>query len=134
MATITQFEELEIWQEARRLNVEIYKLSCNSAFRKDFKFRDQIRAAAASVMDNIAEGFERSGRSELIQFLSVAKGSAGEVRSQLYRAIDQQYVETVLGIKLIDEYRIHASKIGGFINYLKSSDYKGQKFKNRNGP
>ena len=81
MATIKKFEDLEIWKMSRHLSFKIFELSNNSFFSKDFRFRDQIRAAAGSIMDNIAEGFERSGRLEFINFLSISKGSAGEVKS-----------------------------------------------------
>ncbi|MFT3823399.1 MAG: four helix bundle protein [Chitinophagaceae bacterium] len=131
MATIVRFEELEIWQESRRLSLKIFELSKNEQFARDFRFRDQIRSAAGSVMDNIAEGFERSGRAEFIQFLGIAKGSSGEVRSQLHRATDQQYVSAEEGEQLITEYNTLASKIAGFISYLNKSEFKGQKFKDR---
>lgn len=91
MATIKRFEDLEIWQTARMLSKKVFLLSDVTPFSKDFKFRDQIRDSSGSVMDNIAEGFERSSRLEFVNFLSIAKGSAGETRSQLYRAIDQNY-------------------------------------------
>lgn len=83
MATIKRFEDLEIWQIARRLCKEVFNLTNKGPFLKDFKFRDQIRSSSGSIMDNIAEGFERSSRLEFVNFLSIAKGSAGETRSQL---------------------------------------------------
>jgi four helix bundle protein len=92
MATITRFEDLEIWQEARRLAKEIKCISLETELKTDFRFRDQIKAASGSVMDNIAEGFERNGNLEFRQFLSIAKGSAGETRSQLYRVLDFNYI------------------------------------------
>src|SRR5216684_4253257 len=87
------FEDLEVWKEARRLTQRIYQLTKNENFSKDFALRDQIRRAAVSIMSNIAEGFERSGTAEFNQFLATAKGSAGEVRAQLYVALDQGYLE-----------------------------------------
>jgi four helix bundle protein len=82
MATITRFEDLEIWQEARRLFNQIKDICNQTALTSDFKLKDQIKASSGSVMDNIAEGFERDGNLEFRQFLSIAKGSAGETRSQ----------------------------------------------------
>ena len=83
MATIEKFEQIEAWQEARRLTHALYELTSEGKFARDFGLKDQIRRAAVSVMSNIAEGFERGGDKEFIQFLSLAKGSAGEIRSQL---------------------------------------------------
>jgi len=83
MATIKRFEDLQIWEISRRLCKDVFALTNKGLFLKDFKFRDQIRSSAGSVMDNIAEGFERSSRPEFVNFLSIAKGSAGETRSQL---------------------------------------------------
>ena len=131
MGTIKDFEELEVWKMARKLASEIYTLTSKSPFVNDFRFRDQIRAAAGSVMDNIAEGFERSSRLEFVNFLTIAKGSAGEVRSQLYRALDQRYVSEDDSAKLIEEYKALSAKIFGFIKYLNTSEHKGQKFKDR---
>ncbi len=85
---IDKFEDLEIWQEARELCRYVFKLTSTGLFNKDYKFRDQIRSSSGSVMDNIAEGFERGGNKEFAQFLSIAKGSCGETRSQSYRALD----------------------------------------------
>jgi four helix bundle protein len=131
MPTIQRFEDLEIWKEARRLSLKVFLLSKNEHIARDFRFRDQIRSAAGSVMDNIAEGFERSGRIEFIQFLGIAKGSAGEVRSQLYRAMDQEYLFENDCLELILEYNTLASRIYYFINYLNQNKIKGQKFKDR---
>jgi four helix bundle protein len=131
MPTITRFEDLEIWQIARKLSLEIFTITEVVPFAKDFRFRDQVRAAAGSVMDNIAEGFERSGRLEFINFLGYSKGSAGEVRSQLHRAADQQYITQTKFELLHTEYEALSGKIGGFINYLNQSEFKGQKFKDR---
>ena len=92
MATITKFEDLEIWQEARKLAKEIYVISKETDLKTDVRFKEQIKASSGSVMDNIAEGFERDGNLEFRQFLSIAKGSAGESRSQIYRLFDSNKI------------------------------------------
>jgi four helix bundle protein len=130
MATITRFEEMEIWKEARRLSLIIFQYSQKELFAKDFRFRDQIRAAAGSIMDNIAEGFERSSRLEFVNFLSYSKGSCGEVKSQLYRAKDQLYISEEFQETYISLDKL-ASNIAGFISYLNQSEVRGQKFKDR---
>ncbi len=89
-----RFEDLLVWQRARELTRVIYELTQGGAFARDFGLRDQIRRAAVSVMSNIAEGFERGSDTEFGHFLSIAKGSCGEVRCQLYVASDQGYVDT----------------------------------------
>jgi len=89
---VKTFEELEVWQKARRLAQTIYERTQEAPFDKDYSLKDQINRAMGSVMENIAEGFERDGAKEFAQFLSIAKGSAGEVRSQLYRANDRGYI------------------------------------------
>ena len=91
MATFKTFEEISAWQKARELTKEVYKVTTHGAFGRDYGLRDQIRRASVSIMSNVAEGFERSGTGEFGHFLSTAKGSAGEVRSQLYVALDQEY-------------------------------------------
>jgi four helix bundle protein len=90
---IKNFEDLEIWQLARRLTQEIYTLGRTPKFAKDYALKDQMQRAAVSIMSNIAEGFERGGNQEFVQYLYVAKASCGEVRSQLYVALDQEYVD-----------------------------------------
>lgn len=92
MATIKRFEDLEIWQEARRLSKIIIEIAKTSDLKTDFKLNSQIKSAAGSVMDNIAEGFERDGNLEFRQFLSIAKGSSGETRPQCYRLFDAEYI------------------------------------------
>jgi four helix bundle protein len=93
--SVKTFEDMEVWKEARRLTQRIYHLTKNEDFAKDFGLRDQIRRAAVSIMSNIAEGFERGGNQEFVQFLYVAKASCGEVRSQIYVALDQNYVANI---------------------------------------
>ena len=118
MATARQFEDLKVWQDARQFVAVIYAASKQRAFNSDFGLRDQIRRAAGSTMSNIAEGFERGTRKEFIQFLNIAKGSNGEVRSQLYIALDQKYVsENEFGI-LRDLAITLSKKLSAFIRYL----------------
>ena len=132
MATVTKFEELETWQLARALTNEIFELFSNSEqFSRDYKLKDQINGYSGSVMDNIVEGFERGGRNEFINFLSYSKGSAGEVKSQLYRALDRKYILKEQFDNLYEKADIVGKKIGSFINYLNSAEHKGTKLKNR---
>jgi four helix bundle protein len=128
MSTITRFEDLEIWQEARRLAKEIHIISIETELKNDFRFRDQIKASSGSVMDNIAEGFERNGNLEFRQFLSIAKGSAGESRSQLYRVWDFNYINDEKFNVLRIDYENLSGKINNFISYLNKKDFKGTKF------
>ena len=90
--TARDFEDLVIFQNARTLYKKIYPLTKRGDWRYDSRFVQQIRAASGSIMDNIAEGFERTGNKEFIQFLYIAKGSCGEVRSQIIRAYDSNYI------------------------------------------
>jgi four helix bundle protein len=126
---INNFEDLEVWKLSRKLTKDICEISNNKLFSRDYGLRDQIRRAAVSVMSNISEGYERGGNQELIQFLSIAKGSSGEVRSQLYIAKDLKYVNENKCDLLIDDYRKLSIMINNFIKYLKQSPYKGEKYK-----
>ena len=92
MARAERFEDLIVWQDARLLRQEVYAATKSGAFARDFEMRSQIRDAALSAMDNIAEGFERGSNKEFAQFLNIFKGSAGEVRSALYAALDESYL------------------------------------------
>ena len=125
----TSFEDLRIWQNARELSKEIYRISRFTEFSKDYRFVGQITSAMGSVMDNIAEGFERDGNKEFFQFLSIAKGSCGEVRSQLYRAYDAGYIDEELFNTLLGKIRALSSSIFHFMNTLRASDITGKKHK-----
>ena len=128
MATIKSFEDILAWQKARILANKIYVLINEGSFKTDFKLRDQINSASGSIMDNIAEGFERDGKREFIQFLSIAKGSAGEVRSQLYRAVDRHHITELAFNELKEEATVISKLISKFMSYLSESDFKGTKY------
>ena len=129
MGTFKRFEEITAWQKARRLTDDIYKLSNERQFAADFGLRDQIRRASVSIMSNIAEGSERDGKKEFIQFLSIAKGSASEVKSLLYTALDQGYVKKDAFDQVSADADEIGRMIGGLLVYLRSSEIKGHKYK-----
>jgi len=129
MGTVKDFEDLKIWQMARELCRDIFRITCYELFVKDYKMKDQIKASSGSIMDNIAEGFERNGNREFIQFLTIAKGSSGESRSQLYRAFDYGYIEEKEFEELRQKAKNLSQSIGAFITYLNKSEFKGTKFK-----
>jgi four helix bundle protein len=128
MATIKVFEDIDAWQQARLLSKEIFELTNVGTFSKDYGLRDQINKASGSIMDNIAEGFERGGTREFIQFLAIAKGSTGEVRSQLYLALDRNHLTKDQYAMLIESTTKISKMINGFIMYLRRSKLKGMKF------
>src|SRR5579859_5537064 len=115
MATAKRFEDLEVWQAARDLARETYRIANQGSFRRDFGLRDQITRAATSTMSNIAEGFERGSRKEFIQFLHIAKASNGEVRSQLYIAVDQQYLDQTSFLRFQKETVSLSRRLATFI-------------------
>ena len=129
MATFKTFEDIETWQRSRELTNSIYKLTSQGQFARDFGLRSQIRKASVSIMSNIAEGFERSGTKEFTQSLATAKGSAGEVRVQLYVALDQGYVERAIFDDLSQSIIKISMRLSGLITYLRRTDFKGTKFK-----
>ena len=126
MATVSRFEELEIWKMAREQASAIFELTRTGQFSVDFELRKQINAAAGSVMDNIAEGFERFSNKEFTQFLVIAKGSNGEVRSQLYRANGRNYITTDTLTNRLEFSELLGRKIKSFLDYLYSSPYKSK--------
>jgi four helix bundle protein len=131
MATYRRFEDLEIWQLSRQLSLLIFSYTLQEKFAKDFSLKDQIKRAAGSVMDNIAEGFDRGGNKEFVNFLGFSKGSSGEVQSQLYRALDFAVIDQEQFDKAYNMAGELKNKIGGFIKYLNTSEFKGIKFKDR---
>jgi four helix bundle protein len=131
MATVTKFEDLEIWQLARSLSKKVYALTYKQPLASDFRLKDQMRGSSGSIMDNIAEGFERASRNEFINSLSIAKGEIGELKSQLYRAFDNSYIEEPTFLELYADADLLTKKTTSFIIYLNGSKFKGQKFKNR---
>ena len=124
-----KFEEIEAWQLSRELVREIYRVSREGALAKDFGLQDQIRRAAVSIMSNIAEGFERGGNKEFVNFLSIAKGSCGEVRSQLYVAFDQGYVDQAQFESIVHMCVRVSVMLQAFITSLRTSDFKGPRYK-----
>jgi four helix bundle protein len=134
MATLTDFEELKCWQQARSLTNQVYVISRLGAFARDFSLRDQIRRAAVSVMSNIAEGFERGGTNEFLHFLSIARGSVAEVRSQLYVALDEGYVDQPTFEQIMDTARSTGRLISGLMHYLQQTDIPGSKVRRTRKP
>ena len=129
MAKIERFEDMLSWQKSRELTKRVYQISKRGDFAKDFELRNQMRGASISIMSNIAEGFERGGDKEFAQFLSTAKGSCGEVRSQLYVALDQSYITSVEFDGIYNESLEVGRLISGFMGYLQQSTLRGNKFK-----
>ena len=123
------FEELPVWQKARELVQYIYSLTRKEPFSRDFSLVDQIRRASTSVMFNTAEGFERGSNTEFIQFLYIAKGSAGEARAQFYVALDQKYITTEEFREGVTLCKDISGQLSGLIDYLKGSRLKGEKFR-----
>ena len=128
MATINDFEDLEIWQLVREICQLVWNLFETTSLGKDYELRNQMNRSSGSIMDNISEGFERNGRREFINFLSYSKGSCGELRSQLYRALDRNHISKEEFEQLKDKTIIESKKIGAFMSYLVKSDIKGSKF------
>jgi len=125
---VKNLEDLEIWKDARMLIRIIYRITREPKFSKDFALRDQIQRAGVSIMSNIAEGFERGGNQELVHFLYIAKASCGEVRSQLYVAVDQSYLTQKDCDELTIPFKRLSIMINNLIVYLKRSGMKGTKY------
>jgi len=129
MATIERFEDIEAWKRARTMARKIYAISREGPLSKDFGLKDQLRRASVSAMSNIAEGFERDGTQEFIHFLSMAKGSSGEVRSQLYVALDEGYISQEQFDELYRDAESVSKMAAGFIEYLRRTDLRGKRFR-----
>jgi len=127
MATINRFEDLEIWQLARLLYRKISKLAEKIRKNHDYRFADQIKAAAGSIMDNIAEGFERNSRLEFLNSLSISKGKSGELKSQSYRSLDDNYIPKKDFEELYEDTDKVSKKIANFVKYLNNSKVRGTK-------
>ncbi len=122
------FEDLEVWKLSRNLINQVYGITKEKSFSKDFCLTEQIRRSVVSIMSNIAEGFERGGNKEFIQYLYIAKGSCGELRSQLYVASDQNYITRQILEEMIKLSKIVSIKLNNLIQALKTSNLKGSKY------
>lgn len=118
MGQAKQFEDLEVWQTAKQVVVEVYRLTRDGLLSKDYGFKDQFQRAAVSIMANIAEGYERGGNRELIQFLYIAKGSAAETRSLAHAAVDLGYLSGEQQTRMLEQLISVGRQLGGFIRYL----------------
>jgi four helix bundle protein len=129
MAKIERFEDIESWKKSRELTKQVYEITSIGEFKRDFGLKDQLRKAAVSILSNIAEGFERGGDQEFLQFLAVAKGSCGEVRAQLYVALDQGYLPRDRFESLTALTKEISRLISGFMQYLRQSSFRGNKYR-----
>jgi four helix bundle protein len=129
MSTIREFEQIEAWVKSRLIVNQVYEITRTKFFCTDYSLKDQMKRAAVSIMSNIAEGFERDNNKEFIYFLSISKGSCGEVRSLAYVAPDQNYIDIKLFVELSKCLQELAKLISGLINYLKSSEIRGLRYK-----
>ena len=128
MAKVERFEDLEIWQLAREIGNKVHQIFETTSLGNNYALRNQMDKSSGSIMDNISEGFERNGNREFIQFLSIAKASCGELRSQLYRVLDRNHIDEDSFELLAEMVLLESKKISAFINYLSRSEYKGSKF------
>ena len=129
MAKIKKFEDIESWRKARKLTKDIYSVTSQGKFLRDFSLKDQIRRAAVSILSNIAEGLERGGDKEFLQFLAIAKGSSGEVRSQLYVALNLEYISSTQFDALAEAATEVSQLLSGFMKYLRESSLRGSRYR-----
>jgi four helix bundle protein len=126
---IEKFEDIMAWQKARLLTKEVYQCTGVGAFARDYGLKDQIQRASVSTMANVAEGFERGGDKEFIQFLSNSKGSCGEVKSHLYVALDQAYITPASFDQMYGQASEAGRLLSGFMTYLRESNLRGRKYR-----
>ncbi|MEZ4699978.1 MAG: four helix bundle protein [Rhodothermales bacterium] len=129
MKSINGFEDLVVWQEGIKLADAIYEITCQESFARDRSLRDQLRRAAVSVSSNIAEGYERNANAEFLYFLSVAKGSAGELRSLLYVARNAAYIEDAAFATLSERAALLSRRLFALMAAIKKSGWKGIRHK-----
>src|SRR5687768_1836984 len=129
MNRIKRFEDIEPWKSARKLTSEIYQVTSSNDFARDFGLKDQIRKASVSILSNIAEGYERGNDKEFCYFLSIAKGSSGEVRAQLYVALDLGYIPLETFNRLSKAVTEIGELLAGFIRYLNQSTMRGNRYR-----
>ena len=129
MATIKQFEDLEVWQKSREQSKIIWELTKDGSLRHDFGLKNQINKSSGSVMDNIAEGFGRKGNIEFVNFLTYSAGSNDEVRSQIHRMKDRSHIDESMYELLLKNSIDLGVRINNFVSYLNNSNYRGIKFK-----
>jgi four helix bundle protein len=129
MSKIEKFEDIEAWKNAREIAKYVYSISSKDVFSKDFALVNQMRRASVSILSNIAEGFERNGDKEFVQFLLIAKGSCGELRAQLYIALDQNYIDQNSFMSINSKLNETSRMIAGLIKYLRGSELKGARYK-----
>ncbi len=129
MATIQKFEDIEAWKLSRELCYSLYNLYLTTDLKTDYKLWNQLNGSSGSIMDNIAEGFGRDGNREFSQFLSVSKSSADETKSQLYRAMDRNYLSEAEFNDFAKKIELIKNKIGALMYYLRNTKMSGIKYK-----
>ncbi|WP_420148512.1 four helix bundle protein [Spirosoma sp.] len=128
MPTVNRIEDLKAWQKARLLSSAIHRVTRDKVFQEDYDLKRQIRRSGGSVMDNIAEGFGRGNRGEFIQFLGIARGSLTEVKSQLYRSLDNEYIAQIMFDDLYAQTDEVNRIVDSLLTYLNNSDNKGRRY------